>query len=214
MNRLHPFKLFIVAATTVAMSVPAAAHHPLGGKTPETLLDGFLSGVGHPVIGFDHLAFIIAVGIASAFVAGRLLMPLVFILATIVGCLLFVSGFQLPSVEMVVSASVLVLGAIVMFGRSLPAIVLTALFALAGLFHGSAYAGAIVGAETTPLLAYLAGFGFVQYVIATAAVLLTRQIWQARAAEAIQPRLAGAMIAGVGLTFLVEHVEAMIFPGM
>ena len=32
--------------------------------------------------------------------------------------------------------------------------------------------------------------------------------------EALQPRLAGAVVAGVGLAFLVENVEGMIFPAM
>ncbi len=57
----------------------------MGGATPSTLMEGFLSGVGHPVIGLDHLAFIVAVGIAAAFTAQRYTLPLVFILATIAG---------------------------------------------------------------------------------------------------------------------------------
>jgi urease accessory protein len=36
----------------------------MGGKTPSTFVDGILSGVGHPIIGPDHLAFVVALGIA------------------------------------------------------------------------------------------------------------------------------------------------------
>ena len=38
-------------ALIVAMTSNAFAHHPLGGAAPETMLHGFLSGVGHPIIG-------------------------------------------------------------------------------------------------------------------------------------------------------------------
>jgi hypothetical protein len=35
-----------------------------------------------------------------------------------------------------------------------------------------------------------------------------------RSVNALQPRLAGALVAGVGLAYLIENVEGMIFPGM
>ena len=37
---------------------PAFAHHVVGGKMPVTFMDGLLSGLGHPIIGLDHLAAI------------------------------------------------------------------------------------------------------------------------------------------------------------
>jgi len=45
---------------------PAWAHHVMGGKLPQTFLQGLLSGFGHPVIGIDHLAAIVGVGILAA----------------------------------------------------------------------------------------------------------------------------------------------------
>jgi len=36
----------------------------MGGKTPSTFADGILSGLGHPIIGPDHLAFLIALVLA------------------------------------------------------------------------------------------------------------------------------------------------------
>lgn len=53
------------------VSVSVFAHHPLGGETPVTFMHGLLSGVGHPVIGLDHLAFIVAAGVLGACQAGR-----------------------------------------------------------------------------------------------------------------------------------------------
>jgi len=206
----------IFAATVTTLGATAAnAHHPMGGATPSNFTEGFLSGVGHPVIGFDHLAFVIAVGLASAFIGARYLMPLFFVAATAVGCLMVaLMGVAFPAGEMVIAASIVALGAVVMSGRTLPTWMAAALFAGAGLFHGGAYAAAIIGAEQTPLLAYLAGFGLVQYAIAAAVVFVVHQVWRATDSLAIQPRLAAAVVAGVGATFLIEHVEAIAFPGV
>ncbi len=202
--------LAVVSAAMVAAG-PALAHHPMGGATPTTFWHGFLSGIGHPIIGLDHFAFVIGVGLVSAFVAGRFIMPLLFIAATVAGCMAVVNGMTLASAEMVIAASVLVLGVIAMSGLSLPLWLLGGLFAAAGLFHGGAYAEAIVGAEATPLVAYLAAFSLTQYVIAIGAMLAVRALWHATSGRALQPRLAGAVVAGIGLTFLVEHLESLVF---
>ena len=50
---------------TWSLAAPAFAHHPLDGKIPSNLFEGFMSGLGHPVIGLDHLAFVIAVGLIA-----------------------------------------------------------------------------------------------------------------------------------------------------
>lgn len=195
----------------VASAGPALAHHAMAGQTPDTLMTGLISGLAHPVIGIDHLAFVLAVGLAAAFTAKRLLSPLAFILATVAGCLVQVGGVALPAAEIVVAASILFLGAIVLSGRMPATPALLGFFALAGLFHGWAYGGAIVGAEATPLVAYLIGFAAIQYAIAIAAGHVALRIWNAGSPDAIRPRLAGAVIAGVGVAFLIENIEGLIF---
>ena len=67
--RLRPFHSFAPAALILFASGPASAHHAMGGKTPTTFAEGMLSGLGHPVIGADHLAFLIAVGVTVGTVA-------------------------------------------------------------------------------------------------------------------------------------------------
>jgi urease accessory protein len=47
-------------------SAPAFAHHVMGGRTPATFVEGVLSGLGHPVIGLDHLAAVVAIGCLAA----------------------------------------------------------------------------------------------------------------------------------------------------
>ena len=59
-----------VAFAAMAVAAPAWAHHVMGGELPQTFLQGLLSGLAHPVIGLDHLAAIVGVGILAA-LAGR-----------------------------------------------------------------------------------------------------------------------------------------------
>lgn len=186
----------------VAMAATAHAHHPMGGKTPETLAQGLLSGLGHPVIGLDHLAFIVAMGVAVGVAGLSLAVPALFIAASAAGVALHVQGLQLPIVELMVAATVLMAGATIALGRSVQAWAWGALFAIAGLFHGHAFGESIFGAEPTPLAGYLAGLVIVQAALATVVALIARRA----GAGAVQPRLAGAAIAGIGLAILAGQL--------
>ena len=190
--------------------VPAFAHHMEGGKLPDSFAAGLLSGLGHPIIGLDHFAFIAGVGIASAFLPRGIIGIVAFVAATIAGCALHLRGVTLPAAEIVISGSVLFVGAAIMSGRAMPTMLAASIFALAGLFHGYAYGEAIFGAEQTPVAAYLIGFAAIQTAIAAAAMLITRSL--ASMASAIPARLAGAVIAGIGLTFLVQNIESVVIP--
>ncbi len=190
--------------------VPAFAHHMEGGKLPDSFAAGLLSGVGHPIIGLDHFAFIAGVGIASAFLPRGIIGILAFVAATIAGCALHLRGVTLPAAEIVVAGSVLFVGAAIMSGRAMPTMLAASIFALAGLFHGYAYGEAIFGAEPTPVAAYLIGFAAIQTAIAAVAMLITGSL--ASMASAVPARLAGAVIAGIGLTFLVQNIENVVIP--
>lgn len=208
-------RLFAAAAAMILATTNSAfAHHPLGGEVPQTMLHGFLSGVGHPVIGFDHLAFVIGVGLIAAFHKNRVVMPAGFVVGTMIGTMLTLAAVTLPLAEIVITGSVVAAGIVAMRGKLTEMMPATVVAGAAGLFHGWAYGAAVVGAETTPLIAYLAGFGLVQMGIAIGTGMLAHKIWKSVSVDALQPRLAGALVAGVGLAYLVENVEGMIFPGM
>jgi urease accessory protein len=208
-------RIFTLAAAIILTSTTAAlAHHPLGGEIPQTALHGFLSGIGHPVIGFDHLAFIIGVGLIAAFHKARFMMPAAFVAGTVGGTMMMLGAVTLPLAEFVITASVIAAGAVVMRGKVTDAGPAAALAAGAGLFHGWAYGQAVVGAEATPVIAYLLGFGTIQFAIAVGVAAVAIRVWKALDAGAMQPRLAGAVVAGVGLTYMAEIIEPIIFSGM
>ena len=189
---------------TFSAGATAFAHHPMGGRTPETFLQGLLSGFGHPIIGIDHFAFIVAMGVAVGVAGLSLAIPVLFIAASALGVALHVSGVGLPIVELVVATSVLAIGAAIAWGRPVPTSVWGVLFAIAGLFHGYAFGESIFGAESAPLAAYLLGLAIVQAALATGVALIARR----SGAGSIQPRLAGATIAGIGVAILTGQVIA------
>ena len=206
-------RILLSATAMILMSAGAAfAHHPLGGMTPQTALHGILSGIGHPVIGIDHLAFIIGVGLIAAFHRSRLAMPAAFVGGTVAGTMLTLAAVTLPLAEIVITGSVVVAGVIAMRGKVTDLRVAALLAVAVGLFHGWAYGAAVVGAETTPIIAYLVGFGMIQMLIAGGVAFATERFWKVIDAAALQPRLAGAVVAGVGLAFLIENLEGMILP--
>jgi urease accessory protein len=196
------FGVLRVATLTVALTLASVAtshaHHMMGGRMPATFVEGMLSGLGHPVIGLDHLAFIVAVGVAVGIAGLNLLIPALFIAASAVGVALHVRGFNLPGAELLVALSVLIGGGLIAVGRSMRASAWAALFVVAGLVHGYAFGESIAGAEPSPLTAYLVGLIIVQSAIATGVAFFARR----SGAAAVETRLAGAAIAGIGIAIL------------
>lgn len=193
-----------------AMPVAALAHHPIGGAVPATAWHGLLSGLGHPVIGPDHLVFLLAAGLLGAWGGARiaargLALLLAFVVAAAAGTLLQATLPEpVPGVAVAIAVSLLVLGAALALRRAPDGGAAGLLAALAGLAHGTAFGEAVIGAEPTPIVAYVAGLALVQALLVAVAFVGARTIvrtWPARAAGAA--RLAGGVTAAVGAVMLV-----------
>lgn len=209
------------AAATLALAAiafPAQAHHPLGGAPMASFSDGLLSGVGHPILGFDHLFFVVAVGIAACFTGRPLTAPLAFVAAMLAGVGLAAAGLELPVVEPVIVASLLVLGGLIARGRPLAPGTAAALFAGLGLFHGLAFGAALGGVEAAAAvpvtLGYLAGLGVTQWAVAVGAGLALTRLWNARTADALPARIAGGAVAGAGALLALELAEGAAFAAL
>jgi urease accessory protein len=125
-----------------------------------------------------------------------------FLVAGMAGLALHMAGIGLGPVEALIAASVLLAGVALLVAKRVSAPALLAGFALAGLFHGHAFAEAVIGAEATPIIAYLAGLAVIQGALMLGAMALTRQ---AARASWLRPAMgAAASLAGVG--FLVGAV--------
>jgi urease accessory protein len=188
----------VAAALVLALPSihPAFAHHVMGRELPSTFWQGLLSGLGHPIIGIDHFAFIVGVGLTSYLVGRIALLPLFFIAGTVIGCFVHLQDFDLPGSEAAIAFSLVVLAAIVGMRSKIPVGLIAILFAAAGVLHGYAYGESIVGAEPALLGAYVAGFALIQYGIAvisgaTLAMIVTRDYLS----ETTAMRTAGVAIA-------------------
>ena len=189
-------------ACAMSLVTSAHAHHAMGNATPSNLFEGFVSGLAHPVIGVDHLLFVLAVGVAAYCFRRALTTAGAFVAATLVGTVVHLTAATLPYAETAVAAS-LVLGGLLLIAaaRMHASRAAIAFFALAGVAHGYAYGEAIVGAEMTPLAAYLAGFTLIQLVLVAAAYALARTL--ERRATWLPPAQAfGAAVSIAGVAFL------------
>jgi len=172
-----PYPFFAILVALVALPGTALAHHAMGGAAPVTAWQGLLSGLAHPVLGLDHLAFVVAAGMLAAGAptrVARIALPLLFLGFGALGTLVHLAGIGLGPVETLVAASLLAAGGLLLRREAAGPGVLAALFAAAGLFHGHAFAESVVGSEPAPILAYLLGLAAVQAAIAFGAMRLTR----------------------------------------
>lgn len=197
-----------VAAVTLAES--ALAHHAMDGQMPRTLWQGLLSGLGHPVIGIDHLAFIVGIGLLAAVAGFGPRLPAVFIGAMLAGLAVHLGGITVPGVELLVAASAALIGLALLRPRTGAGPWLEGgAFAATGLFHGYAFAESIIGAEPSPLAAYIAGLIAVQLVIALGAYAAGRTImsesFNLAPATVVVRALGGAIfVAGASLAVLAS----------
>src|SRR5262245_18056848 len=138
----------------------------MDGALATTAAQGLISGLVHPVIGRDHLAFVIAAGLVNGIAGLGFWLPLLFVAASIGGVLLHLTEMDIPLVELAIAISVLLIGAFLASGREMKTAAIAACsFIGVGLLHGYAYGEAIVGAEPTPLYAYLFGLTLIQSAI-------------------------------------------------
>lgn len=198
----------VVAAVLLMLAGagPAAAHHVMDGALPRTSLEGLLSGLGHPVIGLDHLAALIAVGCIGSLLTRGTSAALVFVIAAIAGVALHLSEMNIPAAETLVALTVIALG-LAAFVARWTAVFAMVLFGIAGLIHGYALGESIVGAEPAPLYAYLAGLAIIQCALVLA-ITMTARLVTARMQTRLPVRAAGAAVACFGAFVLAQQLAA------
>jgi urease accessory protein len=201
--------LLALALAGLVAATPALAHHPMGGMTPATFMQGLLSGLGHPVIGLDHLAALIGVGLVSSRFARGLALPAFWLVAMAAGVGLHLASADLPHAELLVALSVVIIGIAATVRTTLPYAAIAALFAVGGAVHGYALGESIVGAESTPLVAYLIGLVVVQTALTIGIAFAARRFTKASLqAPSPQLRLAGLVVTVMGAATLALAFSA------
>ena len=144
-------RLFItILLTSFAGTVSA---HEAGG-----IAGGFASGFMHPILGWDHVVAMVAVGLWGAFLGSPAIwiLPVVFPLVMAFGGALGVTGIPIPAVETGIAASAVVLGAMVAFAARPPIWIAAVIVGAFAIFHGHAHGTELPDAANP--LAYSVGF--------------------------------------------------------
>jgi urease accessory protein len=197
-------KKIVFAVATFAFAEPAFAHHVMGGRQATTFAEGLLSGLGHPVIGVDHFAAVVAIGCLASAQRSGAVSVIGYVVAMMVGVALHLMGTTVPGAELLVALTVLGIGAIVVWRRDMPIGAALILFAIVGLIHGYALGESIYGAERTPLVAYLIGLAAIQSAVALGAMTICKAAM--KRSDPVLVRLIGAGVAGVGIAVLVQQL--------
>lgn len=202
--------LTIATLFLLVFATQTLAHHAMGGETPDNFWNGLLSGLAHPVIGLDHLAFVVAIGLIAVGMEQGLLIPIAFGIATLIGTGIHLQGINLLFPEGIVALSVVIFGVILTLKKGLQnhsnlyTIALATLAMIAGIFHGYAYGESIIGVRVATLVAYLIGFTVIQLAIASGTFFLGTVIKEKLAQQAtLISKLIGLAIMAIGTTFLV-----------
>ena len=190
-----PVRTFLVGVMALA-SGPASAHAGTG------LAGGFNMGFAHPLTGVDHLLAMISVGLWGA-VLGRPMiyaLPVLFPLMMVLGAVLGMFSIPVPSVELGIALSVVVLGICIAVSLRAPVWAAAPIVGTFALFHGYAHGRELPSAADP--LGYSVGF-----VLATGllhVVGIGIGFVNERPGGAALTRGIGGFIGAAGLWFLVR----------
>jgi urease accessory protein len=197
---MHPLPRHLSATITPLLLLLAcgAAQAHAGA---DTLAGGFSSGFLHPVLGWDHVIAMIAVGLWGAFLGAPAiwLLPVVFPTVMAFGGALGVAGVPLPGVEVGIALSAIVLGAMIALAARPPLWIAASVVGAFAVFHGHAHGTELPQAANA--LAFSAGFVIATGLLHLSGIAFGLIVKWPKGRIAV--RVAGGAIAAAGVGFLV-----------
>lgn len=178
--------------------IPTVVYAHDGSQVP---FGGFLAGLVHPVLGYDHLLAMLSVGILSAQIGGRAIwtVPATFVSVMAVGGLLGYINIGLTATELGIAASLILLGLIIAAEQKLPVKLAMLGVGFFAIFHGYAH-GSEIPTTSEPVL-YALGFLTGTALIHIAGVVIG-DIAKHYQRGRIMLRVGGALIAVTGVLFI------------
>ena len=187
--------VFLLAALLIVLLPAAAYAHDASG-----VAGGFTSGFLHPLLGWDHVAAMVAVGLLGAILGppALFLLPIVFPIVMAGGGALGVAGVPLPAVEIGIALSAVVLGLMVAVGKQVPLWTAAIIVGFFAVFHGHAHGTELPVAADA--ISYAIGFVIGTGLLHLVGILIgTATRWEA---GKVAVRAAGGAIAIAGMAFL------------
>ena len=187
-------KVLLAWILGLALSGTAFGHEEVGAAT------GLISGLQHPISGWDHVLAMIAVGLWGAQLGPPALwvLPVAFPMVMALGGMLGLLGIPIPGVEAGIALSALVLGSMVLTECRPTLWVASTLVGFFAIFHGHAHGTELPEASSGLLysVGFVAATGLL-HGVGIAIGLIHR--WKG-GRQMI--RIAGAFVAGAGVFFL------------
>ncbi len=192
------FRTLVTGLLLMTFASAASAHESAG------LTGGFISGFFHPILGWDHVAAMVAVGLWGAFLGSPAIwvLPIVFPLVMAFGGALGVMGVPVPAVETGIALSAVVIGAMVAFAIRSPIWVAAVIVGAFAIFHGHAH-GTELPSAANPL-SYSVGFVFATGLLHIAGIAFGLLVRWPVGKYAVQA--GGGFIALAGFGFLTGVV--------
>ncbi len=190
------WKFHAVLGAAMLAFVPAIAlAHQEAGQAA-----GFLSGLMHPISGFDHVLAMVAVGLWGAVLGSPAIwvLPVAFPVVMAFGGLMGLLGIPVPGVEIGIAVSAIVLGAMVLAQLRPPLWLAATLVAFFAIFHGHAHGRELP--EGASALLYSLGFVVATGLLHLVGILLGEAHRWAAGRQVV--RAAGGGVALAGLFFL------------
>jgi len=176
----------------VFISLPAEAHHPWESqKESFNIIQGFFSGLAHPLLGMDHLIFLISVGLVGR-LSSFTRVPFLLICGT-VGSIASQFFPIFPGAELLMGISI-ICSALVAFCK-LPTVLMPGLI----LAHGFVLGNSMIGIEPTPLSAYFVGLLVIELLMIFLGRFLLERFYQYR-------KVILSILLGAGLTITTSSV--------
>ena len=193
--------LLVAGALAVVASVTSqtALAHADG-----ELAGGFLTGFAHPILGWDHVAAMVAVGLWGAFLGspGIWILPIVFPLVMALGAAAGVLGIPVPGVEVGIAGSAVVLGLLILLGVRLPLWAAAPIVGVFAVFHGYAHGTELP--DATNGFAYGVGFVLATGLLHLCGIAFGFLVRWPGGKMAV--RAGGAVVSLVGAGFLVGFI--------
>lgn len=196
MSNSRSSKLFLIIVLSLLPTIALA--HTSGDAAG--LTGGFASGFMHPILGWDHVAAMVAVGLWGAFLGQPAvwILPVAFPIIMAFGGMLGVLGIPIPMVETGIAASSIVLGLLIAFAVRAPLAVSLAVVGAFAIFHGHAH-GTELPAAANPI-AFSIGFVTATGLLHLAGIVVGLLASAPMGRPAV--RAGGAVVALVGFGFL------------
>jgi len=163
-----------LSGSAILLGSNMAIAHPMDSSA------SLLSGLSHPVTGLDHLIGILLIGILAWKIgaSSRWQLPLLFISMMVCGFIAGQQGLYHASAELVIMASLVVLGLMIAFSKRLSIGITSLIVTLFALQHGLAHGYEM--AATSIAWQYALGFTLATSLIMMSGALLVMGIRQAR----------------------------------